>query len=96
MSKKIKINLETTPDKLFTDTDSWKIGKTDDKRRIFVFKENRPLVNRDLLLAIPEDQINSIQSQKGSENCYLKVNGVEVHGSFEKLIDILGERVDIK
>ena len=96
MNKKTKINPETASDKLFTDTDSWKIGKTDNKRRIFVFKENRPLVNRDLLLAIPEDQIHSIQSQKGSENCYLKVNGVEVHGSFEKLIDILGERVDIK
>ena len=94
MSKKIKIN--TPSDKLSIDAGASKIGKTDDKRRIFVFKENRPLVNRDLLLAIPEDQIHSIQSQKGSENCYLKVNGVEVHGSFEKLIDILGERVDIK
>jgi len=66
------------------------------KNKIFVFKQNTYNGGRDYLLAIPEDQINSIQSQKGSENCYLKVNGVEVHGSFEKLIDILGERVDFK
>lgn len=96
MSKKIKINLETAPDKLFTDTDSWKIGKTDDKRKIFVFKQTNYNGGRDYLLAIPENHIGAIQSQKGSENCYLKVNGIEVQGSFEKLIEMLGERVDIK
>ena len=66
------------------------------KNKIFVFKETTYNGGRDYLLAIPEDHIHSIQTQKGSENCYLKVNGVEVHGSFEKLIEMLGERVDIK
>ena len=66
------------------------------KNKIFVFKETAYNGGRDYLLAIPEDHIHSIQTQKGSENCYLKVNGVEVYGSFEKLIEMLGKRVDFK
>ena len=66
------------------------------KNKIFVFKETTYNGGRDYLLAIPQDHIHSIQTQKGSENCYLKVNGVEVYGSFEKLIEMLGERVDFK
>ena len=76
------------------------------KQRVFVFTtqpsedwKNRPIEDwksRPMLYAFPEDQIHSIQSQKGSENCYLKVNGIEVKGSFEKLIEMLGERVDFK
>ena len=66
------------------------------KNKIFVFKETTYNDGRDYFLAIPQDHIHSIQTQKGSENCYLKVNGVEVYGSFEKLIEMLGERVDFK
>lgn len=69
------------------------------KQRVFVFATTQPSEDwksRPMLYAFPEDQIHSIQSQKGSENCYLKVNGIEVKGSFEKLIEMLGERVDFK
>ncbi len=66
------------------------------KNKIFVFKQNTYNGGRDYLLAIPENHIHTIQSQSGSENCYLKVNGIEVQGSFEKLIEMLGERVDFK
>lgn len=65
-------------------------------KKIFVFEQTTYNGGRNYLLAIPEDHIHTIQSQSGSENCYLKVNGVEVHGSFEKLIDILGKKVDFK
>lgn len=69
------------------------------KQRVFVFTTTQPSEDwksRPMLYAFPEDQIHSIQSQKGSENCYLKVNGIEVKGSFQKLIEMLGERVDFK
>lgn len=68
------------------------------KQRVFVFttQPSEDWKSRPMLYAFPEDQIHSIQSQKGSENCYLKVNGIEVKGSFEKLIEMLGKRVDFK
>lgn len=65
------------------------------KKRIFVFKQkNYNSGKRDSLYAVPEDLIQSIASQKGSENCHLIVNGIEVQGSFDELLKILGERVD--
>jgi hypothetical protein len=64
------------------------------KKRIFVFYEKaHSKYERPKILALPEDQIQIIESQAGSENVYLKVNGVEVQGSFENLIAILGEKV---
>lgn len=65
-------------------------------KKIFVFTQTTYNGGRNYLLAIPENHIHTIQSQSGSENCYLKVNGVEVQGSFEKLIEMLGEKVDFK
>lgn len=65
------------------------------KKRIFVFKKkNYNSGKRDSLYAVPEDLIQSIESQKGSENCYLKINEIEVQGSFDELLKLLGERVD--
>lgn len=67
-------------------------------KRVFVFTEdqsNDKSTNRPLLWAIPEDQIEVVQSQSGSQNCYLVVNGRRVQGSFDKLVAALGERVDI-
>ncbi len=66
--------------------------KTELPSRIFVFErvgERRPR-----LLAFPEHEIKTIESQRGSENAYLLVNGVEVQGSFDVLIDALGTRVN--
>jgi len=48
------------------------------------------------LYAIPERGIVSVKSQTGSENYYLNVNGINVQGSFEEFIKLIGERVDIE
>ena len=65
------------------------------KKRIFAFKKkNYNSGKRDSLYAVPEDLIQSIESQKGSENCHLIVNGIQVQGSFDELLKTLGERVD--
>jgi hypothetical protein len=69
--------------------------------RIFVFRETERRMKRNdrerpLMFAIPESQIVSIQSQFGSQNCYLEVNGIDVVGSFDDFVKQLGERVDIK
>lgn len=67
------------------------------KQRVFVFTTpSKDGKSRPMLYAFPEDEIVSIKSQWGSQNVYLEVNGIEVEGSFEKLIEMLGERVDIK
>jgi len=64
--------------------------------KIFVFTQiNRTGNSRPYLLAIPEKKINSIESQMGSENVYLKVNGIEVEGSFNYLVSFFGDRMDI-
>jgi hypothetical protein len=47
-------------------------------------------------VAIPEDQITSVETQWGSQNIFLKVNGREVKGSFDNFINLLGERVDFE
>ena len=62
------------------------------QKRIFVFRERSK--GRPMLHAFPENEIYSIKSQWGSQNVYLEINGIEVEGSFDELLKILGERVD--
>ena len=69
--------------------------------RVFVFTEEltekqRSDYVRPRLYAIPESKIVSVESQRGSQNCYLVVNGIRVQGSFEDFVTTLGERIDIK
>ena len=69
--------------------------KTELPSRIFVFERVDPAgERRPRLLAFPEHEIKTIESQRGSENAYLLVNGVKVQGSFIDLIDALGTRVN--
>ena len=65
-------------------------------KKVFVFKTiANSRDGRRYLLAIPEDQIAEIKSIVGGQNVYLVVNGQEVSGSFEKLVESLGHRIDI-
>ena len=70
--------------------------------RVFVFTETEKSLNktrplgRPLMYAFRESEIKSVHSQRGSQNCYLVVNGLEVSGSFDDLVNLLGERIDIK
>ena len=66
------------------------------KQRIFVFKQPSDGKNRQMLYAFPEDKIVSVKSQWGSQNVYLEINGLEVQGSFDQFVSMLGERVDFK
>ena len=69
--------------------------------RVFVFTETESSMkdkwtNRPRMYAFRENEIKEIRSQWGSQNCYLVVNGLEVNGSFDDLVSLLGERIDIK
>ncbi len=69
--------------------------------RIFVFTESTRQMNthgatRPRMYAFRESEIAEVMTQWGSQNSYLKVNGIEVEGSFDQLVKLLGERVDIK
>jgi hypothetical protein len=69
--------------------------------RVFVFTETESSMKgncatRPFMYAYRESEIKEIRTQRGSQNCYLVVNGREVNGSFDELVNILGERVDIK
>lgn len=69
--------------------------------RVFVFTESESsmksrLVTRPFMYALRENEIKEIRTQRGSQNCYLVVNGVEVNGSFDDFVNLLGERIDIK
>ena len=70
--------------------------------RVFVFTETERSLNktrhlgRPIMYAFRESEIKEIRTQRGSQNCYLVVNGLEVNGSFDDLVNLLGERVDIK
>jgi hypothetical protein len=69
------------------------------KERVFVFTEAERSMKdrtRPFMYAFRESEINDVRSQWGSQNCYLVVNGIEVRGSFDELVETLGERVDIK
>jgi len=70
-------------------------------QRVFVFTEAQSSVEsrtgtRPFMYAFRESEIKSVCSQRGSQNCYLVVNGLEVSGSFDDLVSLLGERIDIK
>ena len=63
--------------------------------RIFIFQESseskiKNKRTRPLKYAIPESKITEIRTQYGSENCFLVVNGLEVNGSFEEFVTLLG------
>ena len=66
------------------------------KQRVFVFKQPYDGKNRQMLYAFPEDKIVSVKSQWGSQNVYLEINGLEVQGSFDQFVSMLGERVDVE
>lgn len=65
------------------------------KKRVFVFMEKRETGQRPYMHAIPEDRIVSLETIYGSQNVYLKVNGIEVQGSFDEMVAELGERIDV-
>jgi hypothetical protein len=48
------------------------------------------------MYAFRESEIKEVRTQRGSQNCYLIVNGHEVNGSFDDFVSLLGERVDVK
>jgi hypothetical protein len=63
---------------------------------VFVFKLRRRNANdRYRLWAVPRHAIQTIETQMGSQNVYLLVNGVEVEGSFDEFIKQLGTRIDV-
>lgn len=69
--------------------------------RIFVFTETErsmkgKMAARPFMYAYRESEIKEVRTQRGSQNCYLEVNGLEVNGSFDELVNLLGERIDIK
>jgi hypothetical protein len=71
--------------------------------RIFVFTESKSSAQnsfrtseRPRKYAIPESEIKMIRTQLGSERVYLVVNELEVEGTFDELVALLGERVDVK
>ena len=66
------------------------------KQRVFVFKQPYDGKNRQMLYAFPEDKIVSVKSQWGSQNVYLEINGLDVQGSFDQFVSMLGERVDVE
>jgi hypothetical protein len=71
--------------------------------RIFVFTESKSSAQnsfrtseRPRKYAIRESEIVEAYTQVGSERTYLVVNGVQVEGTFDDLVALLGERVDVK
>jgi hypothetical protein len=71
--------------------------------RVFVFTESQRSAEnsfrgpkRPRKYAFRETEIVEAYTQVGSEATYLVVNGVEVEGTFDELVSLLGERVDIK
>ena len=65
-------------------------------QRIFVFKTRKSSEdNRTALVAIPENQIMQLDTVWGAHNLYLKINGTQVEGSFDSLIEQLGTRIDM-
>lgn len=67
------------------------------RNRVFVF--TLPLARgetRNRVIAIPEQHITILETCIGSQNCYLKVNGIETTSSFTELVNLMGERHDVK
>ena len=70
--------------------------------RIFVFAESKRSAQnsfrtseRPRKYAFRESEIKEIYTQVGSEQNYLMVNGIEVEGTFDNLIQQLGEKVEV-
>lgn len=71
------------------------------RERVFVFEvelstKERENYVRPRIFALRESEIQTVESQCGSQNCYLVVNGTRVCGSFDWLVKELGERVDVR
>lgn len=71
--------------------------------RIFVFTESKSSArnshrgpDRPRKYAIPENEIKVVLTQLGSEREYLVVNDLQVEGTFDELVALLGDRVDVK
>ena len=71
--------------------------------RIFIFTESEKSAQnsfrtseRPRKYAFRESEIKEIYTQVGSEQNYLMVNGIEVEGTFDELVQLLGERVNVK
>jgi len=54
--------------------------------KIFKFRTIEEGAGRPFLIAFPVDKIDKIESQSGSQGCYLKINGIEVKGSYDSFI----------
>lgn len=64
-------------------------------QRVFVFRtKTLSRDGRPYLVAFPEAQITSLKSIWGGQHVDLEVNGVMVEGSFDKMVNVLGERVN--
>jgi len=59
--------------------------------RVIEFRRPKGEDVRCRLVAFPVDKIFKIESQWGSQNVFLKVNGIEVDGSYNRLLDELRE-----
>lgn len=64
--------------------------------RVFVFRQVTLEGKRPFMYAFRESDIKIVETQLGSQNCYLRVNGIDVQGSFDEFVGMLGKRVDIK
>jgi len=55
--------------------------------KIYIFKTiEKSLDGRPYLISFPKDKIDKIESIYGGEEVELKVNGIEVEGSFNDLV----------
>lgn len=65
--------------------------------RVFVFQIDQSAKDssRPRLIAFPESKILTIESQRGSENCYLMINGHQVVGSFDAFVKSFGKRMNV-
>ena len=79
---------------LLQEARSYIVEDKDQEKKVFVFKTKKKSNDgRSYLLAIPQDQITEIKSIVGGQLVYLVVNGQEVSGSFEELVESLGQRI---
>ena len=69
--------------------------KQTSRERIFVFKEHSSEYSRPLIYAFPESKIHTLTTQLGSSNIYVDVNGIRMDASFDEVLELLGERIDV-
>ena len=60
-------------------------------KRYFEFRIKSAAGGRNYIMLLPEDKIEKIETQEGSEAVYCVVNGEEIDGDYEKIISILGD-----